>query len=48
VDHKVPVSAGGAVLDLRNLRPCCRDCHGVITGNYRTHGINELSLEGRP
>jgi len=47
VDHIKPISDGGAVLDLRNLRSCCVDCHAVLTRNYKLHGVNELSLGGR-
>jgi 5-methylcytosine-specific restriction protein A len=31
VDHIVPISAGGEVLDERNLQSLCNACHAVKT-----------------
>ena len=33
VDHKVPIAAGGAVLDEGNLQTLCRPCHFAKTGD---------------
>jgi len=41
VDHIKPIAVGGARLDPTNVRSLCRDCHDIVTANYRKTGINE-------
>lgn len=48
VDHIKPLSQGGARLDVRNLRSCCRDCHARITANLRRTGRNEMPADPTP
>lgn len=45
VDHITPLSQGGARLDVRNLRPVCRDCHALLTANLRRTGRNEMPAD---
>lgn len=42
VDHKIPISAGGAKLDKRNLHALCADCH------RRRHLRNAAKWETSP
>ena len=36
VDHKKPISKGGAPLDIENLQSLCRSCHSVKTSSDKT------------
>ncbi|MEM7806488.1 MAG: HNH endonuclease signature motif containing protein [Planctomycetota bacterium] len=47
VDHRLPLSAGGARLDESNLRSLCEACHNAASANYRHHHVNEPVLPGR-
>jgi len=38
VDHRTPLSAGGAALDEQNLRSLCPSCHARLAGHgWRAH-----------
>ena len=32
IDHIIPISEGGAALDLANLQTLCKQCHAIKTG----------------
>ena len=42
VDHRVPISAGGAPYDPANTRSFCKSCHSKATRNYMLTGRNEI------
>ena len=46
VDHIVPLQAGGARLDLENLRAICKHCN-VARSNALRARLAKVALEGR-
>lgn len=44
VDHIIPIKAGGARLDPRNLRPLCWPCHDRIT-YFQTRDSRDLGVQ---
>jgi len=42
VDHRIPLTQGGARLDPDNFRSSCTACHALLTGNLKATGVNEL------
>lgn len=42
VDHRRPMSAGGARFDSSNLRSLCKTHHSQVTANFRARGVNEI------
>ncbi len=44
VDHIVPISDGGAMMDIKNLQVLCSACHNKKHGEGRSKSLNDANL----